>query len=274
MKPHIDANTKWLWKLFQVNTIRCRIEAKCNSNEMLMLCVIIIHCDLFSPCRVRQMTVKSKLNFFSLNLWLKLGPQQNCATAKNVFILWNKYPAEVGVFRCRLYNVRTSRSFTHTCTKEPMLRILLLWLPVAQSRLWSLDTDGDIPLQCACLSWGLRSWSHNFLYFYINFGFVTTLPSWNKWAHGQNHAYDSPLWSSSQVCLVLFWSAPTHTHNCLLGTSSWMITRHFQNLIRIFPLKPIPIINDTTTTTTSIISCHISRDTKLFSSPNLAYEVR
>lgn len=71
MIPHTEANTGWLWKPFQVNTITCRTEANCNTNKMLtsaLLSLSTVIC-LFL-CRVRQMTVKSKLIFFSLKLWL------------------------------------------------------------------------------------------------------------------------------------------------------------------------------------------------------------
>lgn len=68
------------------------------------------------------------------------------------------------VFRCQLYNTGTSMSFAYTCTKQLMLRTLLPWLPAAQSRPQALDTEGDIPLKCACLSWGLWSPNHSFLF--------------------------------------------------------------------------------------------------------------
>lgn len=69
MKAHIEANTKWLGKPFQVNAIAGRTEVNCNTGKMLMLCIFItiLH-ELFFLCRVTQMAVKSKLRFFSLEL--------------------------------------------------------------------------------------------------------------------------------------------------------------------------------------------------------------
>lgn len=65
MKPHFEANTKWLWKLFQVNTNPGRIEEKCNANEMLTLCVfIIIHCDLFLPLQSKTNDRQVKIHIF------------------------------------------------------------------------------------------------------------------------------------------------------------------------------------------------------------------
>lgn len=75
MKAHFEANTKWLWKLFQVNTIPGRTEANCNINEMLTLCVfIIIHCDLFFSLQSKTNDSQVEAHIFSLKPLTEVGP--------------------------------------------------------------------------------------------------------------------------------------------------------------------------------------------------------
>lgn len=177
MKPHFEANTKWLWKLFQVNTTPGRTEANCNTNEMLTLWVyIIIHCDLFFPLQSKTNDSQVKAPIFSLKPLTEVGPSN-----KTVELPSMRSSSEINTMLKWMFsdaNCLRLGPLCHLHTPAPhelTLRTRLPWLPATQSRPWSLDTDGDIPLKCGCLSWGPWSQNHSFPYFYINFGFITTL---------------------------------------------------------------------------------------------------
>ena len=91
MARHTEATTERLWKAFQVNTGTPTTKANCETNNMLTLCILssaTVIC--FFLCRARQMTLKSKLNFFprkAVTIFLGAWALDNHAAAKNVLIL-------------------------------------------------------------------------------------------------------------------------------------------------------------------------------------------
>lgn len=72
------------------------------------------------------------------------------------------------------------------------------------------------------------------------------------------------------MCFVLSWSAPTHTCNWLLGPPLGHLWGTSKASFVFSPVKPVPVVSDTTASTMPMINHPNSRDIKLFSSPALA----
>lgn len=217
------------------------------------------------------MTGKSKFTFFSLKPPPEVGSSDQTAelpstrSPSEIHTAWRQMFSDANCIPlglpCHLHTpAPRGWCWGHSCHGS--------LAPAAQSRPQSSDTDRDIPF---------KVWLP---------GPRAVVPK------SQLPLFLYKLWSRYHITLVNQMSAqskPRLRFSALVSRLSFEVRRprrviaslapplgyfmsHFQNQVPISPLTLIPTVNDTTTM--PIISPQNSRDKKLFSSPNLAGEVR